>query len=78
MLEELFLYDRQQMKYMTAIGCPTYKAYRIELGDFCVEAQAFSDPSHVLSNILRVSCFGSIEDQGAARLLRICHGSYSL
>lgn len=55
----------------------TYKSDGVELSDFRVESQSLSDPSHLLSHILRVPCFRAVDDQCAARLQCTCHGGKS-
>jgi hypothetical protein len=55
----------------------TYKSDGVQLSDFRGESQSLSDPSHLLSHILRVACFRAVDDQGAARVQWTRHGGKS-
>lgn len=57
---------------------PTYKGDGVQGGDFSVESESFSNPSHFLGDILGVASFGTIDDQGASRLLHRSHGRKEL
>ena len=76
MLQQLLL-QGNQWRCLLVLWCLTYKADCIQFCDFRVEAQALSEPSQLLSNVLGISCLGAIEDEGAAEALRIPHGRCS-
>lgn len=73
MLQQLLLQGNQR-PCSVLLSCLTYKADCIQFCDFRVEAQALSEPSQLLSNVLGISRLGAIEDEGAAEALRIPHG----
>jgi hypothetical protein len=71
-LEQLFL-PRSTIAPSHVASLLTYKTDGVQLRDFRFESQAFRDPSHLLSDVLRIARLGAINNQGPARLLCARH-----
>jgi hypothetical protein len=65
-LEQLLLQRRSEPLARERMRL-TYKTDGVQLGHFCIEAQAFGDPAQLLGHVLCGARFGAVEHESAPR-----------